>query len=222
VFLGASAKAGPLEVKGFAYLLDYDAAFLRANSSQTYGLRTTGALPLPTNWKLSLTASYARQANYGSNPVGYAADYFAGEAGLSYKSVTLIAGYEELGADADAARGAGRAVQTPMATLHKFNGWADVFLTTPDAGLRDTYAGASCKLPAVKALPGLNATLMRHSFDSDTGNRNYGDEWDASLGFKLGQVAFLAKYANYRRHGLRDFAADQDTEKFWLQAEFTI
>ena len=31
------------------------------------------------------------------------------------------------------------ALQTPLATLHKFNGWADLFLTTPNAGLEDAY-----------------------------------------------------------------------------------
>lgn len=222
VFLGAATGAGPFELKGFAYLLDYDAAFLRANSSQTYGLRATGTIALGVPFKLNLTGSYARQSDYGSNPINYAADYVAGEAGLSYKAVTVIAGYEKLGTDEGAAAGVGRAVQTPMATLHKFNGWADVFLTTPNTGLRDLYAGASCRLPNVKVLPGLNAAVVWHRFDSDIGDHDYGNEWNASLGFKLGSVALLAKYANYRRHGVQDFPADQDTERFWLQADFVI
>jgi len=218
VFLGAAAKLGPVGVKGFAYLLDYDPAFFRANSSQTYGLRATGGFALAPKLKLALTGSYARQSDYGSNPVHYAADYIAGEAGLSYTGLTVSSGYEELGSDARA----GRAVQTPMATLHKFNGWADLFLTTPAAGLRDKYVGAAYKFDGVKALPGLNAAVTWHDFDSDTGHRDYGDEWDASIGFKLGKVALLAKYADYRRHGAADFAGDQDTEKFWLEADFVI
>jgi hypothetical protein len=71
-------------------------------------------------------------------------------------------------------------------------------------------------------LPGLNAAVIWHSFDSDAGNFNYGDEWDASLGFRIGKVALLGKYANYRRHGAQTFATDVDTEKFWLQAEFAF
>lgn len=218
VFLGASAKLGPVGVKGFAYLLDYDPVFYRANSSQTYGARATGAFPLTPKIKLALAGSYARQSDHGSNPVRYAADYIAGEAGLSYTGLTVLGGYEELGSD----RRAGRALQTPLATLHKFNGWADVFLTTPAAGLRDTYVGAAYKFDGVKVLPGLNAAVTWHTFDSDTGHRDYGDEWDASLGFKLGKVALLAKYADYRRHGAADFAGDADTEKFWLEADFVI
>ncbi|MBW8752843.1 MAG: alginate export family protein [Sphingomonadales bacterium] len=219
VFLGAGAKLGPVQVKAFTYLLDYDPAFFRANSSQTYGARATASFPLMPKVKLNLAGSYARQSNYGSNPTAYSADYIAAEGGLAIKALTLTAGYEKLGSDAAAAAGTSRAVQTPMATLHKFNGWADVFLTTPNKGLQDVYLGAAYKFDGVKALPGLNAAVTWHTYDSDVGSLDYGDEWDASLGFKIGKVGLLAKYANYRRHGTQDFATDLDTEKFWLQAE---
>jgi hypothetical protein len=220
VFLGAGAKLGPIQAKAFAYLLDYDpVTFLRPNSSQTYGARATASFTLAPKVKLNLAASYARQSDYGSNPTAYAADYIAGEAGLALKALTLTAGYEKLGSDRTAAAGASRAVQTPMATLHKFNGWADVFLTTPNKGLEDIYVGAAYKFDGVRMLPGLNAAVIWHTFDSDAGNLDYGDEWDASLGFKIGKVGILAKYANYRRHGAQDFATDLNTEKFWLQAE---
>lgn len=219
VFLGAGAGLGPVNVKAFAYLLDYDPAFFASNSSQTYGARAAASFALAPKVKLNVAASYARQSDYGSNPADYAADYIAAEAGLALKGLTLTAGYEKLGSDAGAAAGASRAVQTPMATLHKFNGWADVFLTTPNKGLRDHYLGAAYKLDGIKALPGLNAAVTWHTYDSDVGSLDYGDEWNASLGFKLGKVALLAKYANYRRNGAQDFATDADTEKFWFQAE---
>ena len=215
VFLGAGAKLGPVNVKGFGYLLDYDEAFFFGNSSQTYGARATASLPLSKPVKLNLAASYARQSSYGSNPVHYAADYVAAEAGLGYKGLALTGGYELLGGD----RVAGKAFQTPMATLHKFNGWADVFLAaTPQTpaygGLQDWYGGIAYKFDGVKALPGLNAAVVYHSFDSDYGNVHYGSEWDASIGFKIRQVALLAKYASYNAKGF-----GVDTNKFWLQLE---
>ncbi|HKX78429.1 MAG TPA: alginate export family protein [Novosphingobium sp.] len=213
-FAGAAAKLGPVNVKGFAYLLDYDETIVFANSSQSYGVRATAALPLSPKIKLDLMGSYARQSDHGSNPVDYSADYIAAEAGLSFKSLTVLAGWELLGSDADAANGAGRALQTPLATLHKFNGWADVFLTTPNKGLQDLYAGASYKFAQVKALPGLNAAVTWHKFESDVGGIDYGSEWNASVGFKVGRVALLAKYANYDADGF-----GVDTEKLWLQAE---
>ena len=215
VFLGAGAKLGPVNVKAFSYLLSYDEAFNYGNSSQTYGGRATASLPVAPKTKLNLAASYAHQSNYGTNPVRYNAEYVAAEAGLAWQGLTATAGYELLGGD----RVASKAFQTPMATLHKFNGWADLFLTTPQTGsfggLQDWYGGIAYKFDGVKALPGLNAAVTYHRFDSDYGSVRYGDEWDASIGFKVKKrVAVLAKYANYNAKG---FGAD--TEKLWLQLE---
>ncbi|MBW8754931.1 MAG: alginate export family protein [Sphingomonadales bacterium] len=215
VFAGAAVKAGPVTAKAFAYLLDYDEAVVFANSSVTIGGRVTAALPLAPGMKLNLAGSYARQSDYGSAPTPYSADYFALEAALAAKGFVLTGGWESLGSDASAAGGQGRAVQTPLATLHKFNGWADVFPTTPNAGLQDLYFGAAYKFDGVKALPGLNGAVTWHRFRSDVGNVHYGDEWDASLGVKLGRAAILAKYANYDAK-----AFGVDTEKLWLQVEF--
>lgn len=212
-FAGAGVPAGPVHLKAFAYLIDYDEPFFVTNSSKTFGVRAATSLPLAAKVKLNLAASYARQSDYGSQPFDYAADYILGEAGVSFGSLTATAGYELLGSDGSVP--GGRAVQTPMATLHKFNGWADLFLTTPGAGLQDIYGGIAYKFDGVKMLPGLNAALWYHRYDSDLGDVNYGEEWNASVGFKLGPVGVLGKYANYQADGF-----GVDTEKFWLQAEY--
>src|SRR6185369_8425053 len=151
-FLGAGVKAGPVMVKAFAYLSDYDAKeqggtlVTTMPDSQTYGVRATAALPLGKDAKLNLAASYARQMDWEDNPADYSADYIAAEAGLAYRGFTLTGGYELLGSDNN------RAVQTPMATLHKFNGWADIFLVTPNAGLEDVYVGAGKTWPKFHGL----------------------------------------------------------------------
>ena len=211
IFAGMSSKVGPVQGKLFAYLLDYDEDFFLANSSQTYGLILSTVVPVGAKTKLSLRASYARQSDYAENPFDYAADYWSFDAGTNLAGFAIAGGWEKLGSDE------GRGLQTPMATLHKFNGWADLFLTTPPGGLEDGYVSISRKFDQVKALPGLNATLAFHQFDSDVGNIEYGTEWDASMGFKLGRVAFLAKYADY---DAKDFGVD--TRKFWLQAEWAF
>ena len=214
VFLGAGAKLGPVSVKAFSYLLDYDPAeqagalALSNADTQTYGARATTSLPLGKQTKLNLAASFARQSDWKQNPVSYSADYLAAEVGLVHGGFGLTAGYEQLGSDN------GRAFQTPMATLHKFNGWADLFLTTPTNGLQDLYGGASYKFSGVKFLPGLNAAVTYHLFDSHAGSLHYGDEWDASFGFKLKHVAVLAKFADYQAD-----AFGTNTRKFWLQLE---
>lgn len=210
VFAQAGIKAGPLLVKGFTYIIDYDEAFAFANSSQTYGGRVSGSFPLSKAVKLNVLASYARQMDMGRNPVNYAADYVLGELGLGYQGFTLTGGYEKLGAD----KAAGKAFQTPLATLHKFNGWADLFLTTPGTGLEDYYITLAKVFPKVKAVQGLNANVTYHEFRSDVGNVKFGTEWDVSLGFKTRKVGWLVKYANYNAE---KFGVDRRI--VWLQAE---
>lgn len=210
-FGGATVKAGPLAIKGFAYLLDYDDVLQVANSSKTYGARATGAFNLTKAAKLDVTASYARQSDW-KNPVrDYAADYIAGEAGVTFKGLRLAGGYELLGSDN------GFALQTPLATLHKFNGTADLFLTTPANGLQDAYASVSYKFGDLGAFKGINANVTWHQFDSDVNDIEYGHEWNAQLGFKFSQFNVLAKYARY---DAVSFPATGDVEKFWLQLEF--
>lgn len=209
MLLSGGVDLKTVNAKAFAYLIDYDTRL--AFSSQTYGALATAEIPVSALANVSVLASFARQSDYGGNPVSYEADYYNLQVGLGLAGFTLAAGYEELGSDHGVA-----AFQTPLATLHAFNGWADMFLTTPAAGLRDRYVtvGRSIELPF---LPGLRAELTYHDFDSDHGRLDYGHEWDASLGFKLGPARFLAKYANYQA---RSFAFD--TEKFWLQAEISF
>lgn len=221
VFLGAGGSLGPVKLKAFSYLLDFDAKEpVKATSTQTYGARATSTFKLSPKASLNLMASYAKQYDYKLNPGDYSVDYIAAEAGLSYDIFTLTAGYELLGGDITPK---GRvAFQTPMATLHKFNGWADLFLTTPTAGanvgLQDIYGGVAVKFPKVKALPGLNAAVVYHDFRSDVGSAKYGSEWDASLGFKIGKkVNFLAKYADYSAD---KFSTDKSI--FWLQLDYAL
>jgi hypothetical protein len=209
LFAGLSSKLGPLQGKLFAYLLDYDEPLFLPNSSQTYGGLLNGSVPLGGMRKLAIRASYARQRDHGDNPFDYAADYWSFEGGTRLAGLDVAAGWEQL------ASNRGRAVQTPMATLHKFNGWADLFLMTPATGLEDAYVTIGWKFDRLKLVRDLNASAAFHQFDSAAGDVEYGTEWDASLGFKLGKLAMLLKYADY---DARDFGVD--TGKLWLQAEW--
>ena len=211
VFGGISAPFGPFEGKVFAYLIDYDEAFLMANSSATYGGIIGSSMPLGGGSKLAVRASYARQSDHGENPFDYAADYWSFEGSTALAGFAVTAGWEHLGSDN------GRAVQTPLATLHKFNGWADLFLVTPAAGLEDAYVSIGRKFGRLGPLAALSANLTYHRFESAFGDVYYGTEWNASTGFKLGSVGLLLKYADY---DAVDFGAD--TRKLWLQAEWSL
>ncbi|NJM51040.1 MAG: porin [Sphingomonadales bacterium] len=210
VFLGASADVGPFKLKGFSYLIDYDLSEpVAATSTQTYGGMVSGKIKLGDKASVDLRARYAVQKDYGGNPGNYSVDYIDGSIGTSLAGFTLTAGYENLGSN-----GAGARFQTPLATLHKFNGFADLFLSTPPQGLEDKYATIGYKIPL---LGGISTAVTYHNFDSDKGGISYGDEWDASAAFKLGPLNALIKYANYNAD-----LFGVDTKKLWLQLGYSF
>ncbi|WP_306812540.1 alginate export family protein [Sphingobium sp. CFD-2] len=226
VFANISYKTKLGTLTGFAYLVDEDEAVAppRRNSSQTYGLRFTGAQPLAKKVKLSYLASYARQSDHATNPVDYSADFVTAELGLDIAAFKLTAGYELLGSDAGATGIAGGfAFQTPFATLHKFNGWADKFLTTPGTGIQDYYAGVAYSVLNVGKAGPLVASFIYHRFSSDRLSIHYGDEYDAQVTLKLNRhLSALVKYADYDRKGIASYTGDADTRKFWAQIDYAL
>ncbi|MBB4859991.1 hypothetical protein HNO88_003329 [Novosphingobium chloroacetimidivorans] len=210
--LNGGVKAGPVQVKAFAYLLDFDDPLQLVNSTQTFGLRAQTVLPVTPKVKIDLLGSYARQSDWKSSPRDYAANYGYAEGGVTVSGLRLGGGWEMLGSNRNVS------VQTPLATLHKFNGWADVFLTNPAQGLQDAWGSVGYSFSQVKAVQGLNTQVIYHQFDSDKGGIEFGTEWDAQVAFKVGRYGFLAKYANYQAANART----ADKEILWLQAEFAL
>ena len=207
-----------LNVAGYGYWLDIDLA--PSLSSKTYGLRLTGDAPINEDWTFFYEAEVATQDDHGNNTSSYDETYYHIAPGMKGHGFTLKAGYEELGGDGT------NAFQTPLATGHKFNGWADAFLTTPDEGLTDTYIGASYKVSGTDSvLDGTKFAATYHDFDSDAAAvGDFGDEIDLSVGktFTLKDaghpfknVNVLLKYADY--DGETAAGVDADREKFWLQ-----
>ncbi len=177
-------------------------------STLTTGLRWSGnRVREGKGWGWRLEA--ARQRDSANNPRDFAHSYWLLEPSLAWQGVNWRAGWEHLG-------GNGRtALQTPLATLHAFNGWADKFLVTPAGGLENRYLAASGKLGRGAYAGKLNWAAAWHDYRADTGGR-YGREWNASLGFPVrGPVKGLVKIADYRSDG---FA--RDTTKVWLQLEW--
>ncbi|MEM8496182.1 MAG: alginate export family protein [Planctomycetota bacterium] len=176
------------KVTGFAYLLDFDNA--AANSNQTFGVRLAGKQKFNDQFTLPYQASFAYQEDYGSNTVSYDAIYYMLDAGLAVKNVgTFGAGYEVLGSD-----DGNFAFRTPLATGHKFNGFADVFLVTPNDGLEDFYVYfAPANLPW-----GLKGKVAYHWFSGNDDIASYGQEVNAVLNKKInGNLSLGAKYAYF-------------------------
>ncbi|WP_278395109.1 hypothetical protein [Sphingobium yanoikuyae] len=203
-------------VSGFAYLVDQDEAAVQAYrlSSQTYGVRLAGSQPLSRSAKIAYQLSYARQSDYHRNPNDYAADYWLADATLDLDGWKLNAGYEVLGASHGAAL---TSFQTPLGTNFKFQGWADKFLTTPANGMRDLYVGTGYGWKQVGPLSGVALAATWHRFESDRLDQHYGNEWDLIASAKLRRTALSVRYAHYDARAMAT-----DTEKLWLQADWSI
>lgn len=144
----------------FAYLMAFDnlplvPAAVR-DSNATYGMRFAGQ-KVAGAVKISYTASYATQKNYGDNPLHFSNDYYLGELGVSFKQWSATAGVENLAGDGT------KGFTTPLATLHKFQGWADKFLTTPVNGIDDKYvnAGFTAKNSGISQHAGIRGCLSQ-------------------------------------------------------------
>jgi len=203
-------------VTGFAYLVDQNEAAVQSYrlSSQTYGARFTGSRPLSKNVKLSWQASYATQSDYHRNPNSYRADYYLIDATLDAYSWKLNGGYEVLGADKGAAF---TSFQTPLATLFKFQGWGDKFLTTPPNGVRDLYGSVGYGVKQIGPAQAVTFQAVYHRFDSDRLSLHEGNEIDLLASAKFGHAVVSARYADYRAD---TFATD--THKFWLQLDWIL
>ncbi|WP_057830254.1 alginate export family protein [Colwellia sp. TT2012] len=187
------------KITAFAYLLDYDAVEQYKNSSSTLGASYNGNFG-----KFLVNASLASQSDNADNPTRYSAMYLNAEAGYNFGDVTVLAGYEVLGSDN------GIGFNTPLATKHKFNGWADKFLSTPSEGLQDAYITAKGKVSRVKWV----ATY--HDFTSDVGSIDFGSELNLIATYHFNKnYAVLVKAANYGEGDAEQ--KPTDTNKLWLQ-----
>ena len=181
-----------LSAVGFVYLIDPDTAAgpIATFGSATYGGRLTGVIELDDDLSIPYQASYAYQTDWGDNQVSYDAHYAMAETGLKVKGLgTLLVGYEHLGSDTDAR------VVTPLATAHKFNGFADAFLNNGGVrGLRDLYVAVAPSMP----FKGWKLKLAFHQFWDDQGGDNLGQEYDLVTSYKLNKyVSFLWKSAYF-------------------------
>lgn len=173
----------------FSHLLDFD----KSEAIDTYGVDYNGQFS-----GFSAHVSFAAQSK-GNNDVSY----FAIDVTKPIGQAKVTLGWERLGSDNGA-----YGFQTPLATKHKFQGFADKFLATPTNGIDDYYVKVATKLGGVKL------AAFYHDYSAVEGDANYGSEINLVASYKvLDATTLVAKYANYD--------ADEhatDTTKFWLMA----
>lgn len=212
-FLGNVSYQLPIgKVTGFGYWLEFDPvtgvpAAVR-DSSETFGLRFAGERPL-SKIKLAYAASYATQQQYSDNPLNFDNDYYLLELTGTYRQYYVGLGMETL--EGNGVKG----FTTPLASLHKFQGWADKFLTTPPDGIEDRYLNAGFTLKGLGPLDTLSAQASYHAYEAERISRDYGSEVDLQLQAKWQRFLGTLKYARYTADSFLT-----DTTKFWIQLEY--
>ncbi len=193
------------KLSAYAYLLEREDLAVD-NALDTYGLRFSGSSELES-LKVLYAAEYATQTSEAAD-TEFDADYMMLEAGLGFELLTVKLAYENLGSD-----NGDYGFSTPLATLHKFNGWADQFLGTPAVGLNDMSLTLSGKVAGGKW------ALAYHDFSSDdeadTGIDDLGSEVDVLYARPFGKnYSAGVKYAAYSAGD--DAAGKVDTDKLWV------
>lgn len=197
----ASIKLPSGKLTGYAYMLEVDNG--SNNALDTYGVRYAGRAK-----GVSYIAEFALQSNQAAE-VEYDTTYTLLEASTKISSVSVKAGYESLGSD-----NGNKAFATPLATLHKFNGWADQFLATPNQGLNELYIKLGGKVGSGKWF------AAYHSYSANqasAGVDDLGSEINLQYTTKLSDFPVGIRYAAYSAGDIKI-----DTNKLWLWTSYNF
>lgn len=194
-------SADAARLSAYAYWLDFDDSAVYYHS---YGTSLSGDTELA-----GINSHYRAEIAYQSADNGDEREalYYRLEAGITLKHSRLTLGNETLGSDAGE-----YGFQTPLATKHAFNGWADRFLNTPDRGLSDNYLSLSYRLHS------FNTLAVYHRYYSDRGHDELGGEINLKLGYNASkQFSLGIKYADFN-----GVAGQSDSQKFWLWSQLSF
>jgi len=205
--LNAKIRLGTAwSITPYVYYIDNDD--VPSFSTLTFGARLSGKMSAG-DASFNLLAELATQSDAANNPVSYDADYVhLNVLWTAGNGLGIGAAFESLGGDPASA---GMAFRTPLATLHAFQGWNDMFLTTPDSGIDDLYFTFKYKI----ALWTLQAVY--HDFSSEAGSSDFGTELDLSAGRKLSdRYGLLLKAGLFNADSASPLSTGVDTNKFWV------
>lgn len=201
----AAYNTGLDKLSAYGYFLELDNK--TDNALDTLGVSFKGAKKLESV-KLLYALEFASQES-ASAATKREADYSLVELGVTAAGVTAKLGYEVLGSDNGL-----YGFSTPLATLHKFNGWSDQFLATPGVGLQDVYVSLSTKAAGGKWV------LAYHDFSADTASASV-DDLGSEINLLYGKQ-FAEHYSagvKYASYSAGDVAAGKvDMEKVWVWA----
>ena len=183
------------------------------DETDTLGLSLTGKAGDDVKFLYAL--EYATQDNKSED---LDTEYTLVELGLSVAGVTAKIGQEVLGSDTKSG-GDTENFQTPLATVHKFQGWADQFLggslwgeIAGGNGIEDLYYSVGGKVAGVKLL------AVYHEYEADEGGADLGDELNLLAVKKFGKRYSIGlKYADYSAP-----SGGTDVDKLWAWVGMSI
>ena len=183
----------------FHYALDLetgpDAAPINTFSTVTSGARWHGR----RHWGESGVAwdvSAARQSDFASNPNRFESYYGDLGFGVEHKDLEINLGLEIFGSDD------GVSVQTPLGTLHDFQGVTDRFFTIPPDGLLDYHLDIDFDLGDWGPLERVQLNSGFHQFTSERSRRDYGYEFNLGLSGRVKNITLLFEYGDYNTQAL--------------------
>ncbi len=196
----------------YGHWLDFEEA--PELSTRTIGARLDGDHDVGSGVVLGWTGEYAYQTETSDNPLDIDLFYARGEGRIKVLVGELFGGVEVL--DGNGTVG----FSTPLSTLHVFNGKADVFLVTPEEGLREGFLGWRSDLPGISIIRQWQALVSLHTFASDDGSIDLGREINAILRARFNKhVASSLEYAQYGSG--EDPVSPPDTSRFWFTLDLT-
>lgn len=199
-----------IALTGFVYNIEGDDTTNAAASNRTFGLRATGTCDA-SDIKFTYSASIAEQSDTGPSTLDYDASYYAGDIAGAWGAFKLGAGFEILEPN----------FRTPLATVHKFNGFADALLPLSGFanGLEDLYVYGSYNIPV--AGKSIALTVVYHDFSPESGGGDYGDEIDLVANYKVNKyVSLMAKYGDYNSDGGSGGVGAVDKRMFTFDLNF--
>jgi len=194
-------------------------------SSKTFGVRLDGAHKVNDDWKVLYTAEYAKQNDYRSGNPLIDAHYFKLGGGVAYGVWSVRLDHEKLSSNDGK-----YAFQTPLGTNHLFQGWADVFLTTPRQGMEDTFISIAGNIAKTKLQAEYHVFKSDEKYQSLNGRLadKYGTELDLSVSYSfskelLGKVEY-ARFNESAVYGttLQNAARKGDKEIIWVTGMVTF
>jgi len=208
-----------LNIKGFAYLL--------TDLHNTYGLKLSGKRKY-NNFSVSYLTEYAKQTDpYKKDKLtekpDIDTDYWRIGVDTNVKRFIFGAEYTHFGDK----NGKDKGFSTPLATLHKFEGWSDILLT-------GSAKGYDYGLDEYKFTVGVNdktygkfllSYLVFNSYKTAPNGDTVGQEFDLLYMKKLYKnLSFLAKSAFYRGedgyYSQGKLLGTKDATKFWIQVSY--